>query len=220
MGKRKIILAVAGAALGVCICSSVYQMGQVKGPAVELADFTDIPYQEGLNRMSEDCIYDLDFDGRDDIFWFDQNYPPDRDGALPFVVGCKIGDLRVSLDSLDVKELHAFVLADLDRGDQCCDLIISMTQGADNAPKTLVVNIPRKGMGFPWDTGRISANGFRYLEANYWHLREMDSKNQQGCLLDGLYRGISEEGALLVGDLRLKPGRKHTLLELKTEETA
>ena len=80
MEKRKIILALAGAALGVCICSAIYQMDQVKGPAVELADFTDIPYQEGLNRMSEDCVYDLDFDGRDDIFWFDQNYPPDRDG--------------------------------------------------------------------------------------------------------------------------------------------
>lgn len=64
MGKRKIILALAGAALGVCICSAIYQMDQVKGPAVELADFTDIPYQEGLNRMSEDCVYDLDFDGR------------------------------------------------------------------------------------------------------------------------------------------------------------
>jgi len=48
----------------------------------------------------------------------------------------------------------------------------------------------------------------------------MDSKNQQDCLLDGLYQGINGEGALLVGDLRLKPGRKHTLLELKTEETA
>ena len=206
--------------MGVCICSAVYQLGQVKGPAVELADFTNIPYKEGLDKVSEECVFDLDFDGQDDIFWFDRNYPPDRNGAQPFVVGFEIGDLRVRLDSLDVKELHAFVLVDLDRGDQCCDLIISMTQGADNAPKTLVVNIPRKGMGFPWDTGRISANGFRYLEANYWHLREMDSKNQQDCLLDGLYRGISEEGALLVGDLRLKPGRKHTLLELKTEETA
>ena len=129
MEKRKIILALAGAALGVCICSAIYQMDQVKGPAVELADFTDIPYQEGLNRMSEDCVYDLDFDGRDDIFWFDQNYPPDRDGEIPSVVGCKIGDLRVRLDSLDVKELHAFVLADLDQSDQRCDLIISMTQG-------------------------------------------------------------------------------------------
>lgn len=220
MGKRKIILALAGVALGVCISSAVYQMGQVKGLAVELADFTDIPHQEGLNRMSEDCVYDLDFDGRDDIFWFDQNYPPDRDGALPFVVGCKIGDLRVRLDSLDVKELHAFVLADLDQSDQCCDLIISMTQGADNARKTLVVNIPRKGMDFPWDTNRPPANGFRYLKANYWHLREINSKNQQNCLLDGLYQGINGEGALLIGDLRLKPGRKHTLLELKTEETA
>ncbi|MDD7040996.1 MAG: hypothetical protein PUI40_03425 [Oscillospiraceae bacterium] len=206
--------------MGVCICSAIYQMDQVKGPAVELADFTDIPYQEGLNRMSEDCVYDLDFDGRDDIFWFDQNYPPDRDGEIPFVVGCKIGDLRVRLDSLDVKELHAFVLADLDQSDQCCDLIISMTQGADNARKTLVVNIPRKGMDFPWDTNRPPANGFRYLKANYWHLREINSKNQQNCLLDGLYQGINGEGALLIGDLRLKPGRKHTLLELKTEETA
>jgi len=206
--------------LGVCICSAIYQMDQVKGPAVELADFTDIPYQEGLNRMSEDCVYDLDFDGRDDIFWFDQNYPPDRDGEIPFVVGCKIGDLRVRLDSLDVKELHAFVLADLDQSDQRCDLIISMTQGADNARKTLVVNIPRKGMDFPWDTNRPPANGFRYLKANYWHLREINSKNQQNCLLDGLYQGINGEGALLIGDLRLKPGRKHTLLELKTEETA
>ncbi len=220
MEKRKIILALAGAALGVCICSAIYQMDQVKGPAVELADFTDIPYQEGLNRMSEDCVYDLDFDGRDDIFWFDQNYPPDRDGEIPFVVGCKIGDLRVRLDSLDVKELHAFVLADLDQSDQRCDLIISMTQGADNARKTLVVNIPRKGMDFPWDTNRPPANGFRYLKANYWHLREINSKNQQNCLLDGLYQGINGEGALLIGDLRLKPGRKHTLLELKTEETA
>ncbi len=206
--------------MGVCICSAIYQMDQVKGPAVELADFTDIPYQEGLNRMSEDCVYDLDFDGRDDIFWFDQNYPPDRDGEIPFVVGCKIGDLRVRLDSLDVKELHAFVLADLDQSDQRCDLIISMTQGADNARKTLVVNIPRKGMDFPWDTNRPPANGFRYLKANYWHLREINSKNQQNCLLDGLYQGINGEGALLIGDLRLKPGRKHTLLELKTEETA
>lgn len=42
--------------MGVCICSAIYQMDQVKGPAVELADFTDIPYQEGLNRMSEDCV--------------------------------------------------------------------------------------------------------------------------------------------------------------------
>ena len=206
--------------MGVCICSAIYQMDQVKGPAVELADFTDIPYQEGLNRMSEDCVYDLDFDGRDDIFWFDQNYPPDRDGEIPFAVGCKIGDLRVRLDSLDVKELHAFVLADLDQSDQRCDLIISMTQGADNARKTLVVNIPRKGMDFPWDTNRPPANGFRYLKANYWHLREINSKNQQNCLLDGLYQGINGEGALLIGDLRLKPGRKHTLLELKTEETA
>ena len=65
MEKRKIILALAGAALGVCICSAIDQMDQVKGPAVELADFTDIPYQEGLNRMSEDCVYDLDFDGLD-----------------------------------------------------------------------------------------------------------------------------------------------------------
>ena len=170
--------------------------------------------------MSEDCVYDLDFDGRDDIFWFDQNYPPDRDGEIPFVVGCKIGDLRVRLDSLDVKELHAFVLADLDQSDQRCDLIISMTQGADNARKTLVVNIPRKGMDFPWDTNRPPVNGFRYLKSNYWHLREINSKNQQNCLLDGLYQGINGEGALLIGDLRLKPGRKHTLLELKTEETA
>ena len=206
--------------MGVCICSAIYQMDQVKGPAVELADFTDIPYQEGLNRMSADCVYDLDFDGRDDIFWFDQNYPPDSDGEIPFVVGCKIGDLRVRLDSLDVKELHAFVLADLDQSDQRCDLIISMTQGADNARKTLVVNIPRKGMDFPWDTNRPPVNGFRYLKANYWHLREINSKNQQNCLLDGLYQGINGEGALLIGDLRLKPGRKHTLLELKTEETA
>ena len=206
--------------MGVCICSAIYQMDQVKGPAVELADFTDIPYQEGLNRMSEDCVYDLDFDGRDDIFWFDQNYPPDKDGEIPFVVGCKIGDLRVRLDSLDVKELHAFVLADLDQSDQRCDLIISMTQGADNARKTLVVNIPRKGMDFPWDTNRPPANGFRYLKANYWHLREINSKNQQNCLLDGLYQGINGEGALLIGDLRLKPGRNHNLLELKTEETA
>ena len=134
MEKRKIILALAVAALGVCICSAIYQMDQVKGPAVELADFTDIPYQEGLNRMSEDCVYDLDFDGRDDIFWFDQNYPPDRDGEIPSVVGCKIGDLRVRLDSLDVKELHAFVLADLDQSDQRCDLIISMTQGGPIMP--------------------------------------------------------------------------------------
>ena len=195
-------------------------MGQVKVPAEELVDFTDTPYHEGLNRMSEDCVYDLDFDGQEDTFWFDQNYPPKNNGAMPFVVGFKIGDLRVRLDSLDVKELHAFVLADLDQSDQRCDLIISMTQGADNAEKTLVVNIPCKGMDFPWDTNRPSETGFRYLEANYWHLREMDSKNQQDCLLDGLYRGISEEGALLVGDLRLKPGRKYTLLELKTEETA
>lgn len=206
--------------MGVCICSAVYQMGQVKGPAEELVDFTYIPYQEGLNRMSENCVYDLDFDGQDDIFWFDRNYPEDRNGALPFVVGFKIGDLRVRLDSLDVKELHAFVLVDLDRGDRCCDLIISMTQGADNAEKTLVVNIPCKGMDFPWDTNRPSETGFRYLKANYWHLGEINSKNQQDCLLDGLYQGINGEGALLIGDLRLKPGRKHTLLELKTEETA
>ena len=45
-------------------------------------------------------------------------------------------------------------------------------------------------------------------------------QNQQNCLLDGLYQGINGEGALLIGDLRLKPGRKHTLLELQTEETA
>ena len=220
MGKRKIILALAGVALGICIHSAIYQLGQVKGPAEELVDFTDIPYQEGLNKMSETCIFDLDFDGQDDTFWFDQNYPPDRDGALPFIVSFQIGDQWVRLDSLDVKELHAFVLVDLDINDQCCDLIISMTQGADNAPKTLVVNIPRKGMAFPWDFSRISPNASHSLKANYWHLREMDSKNQQDCLLDGLYQGISEEGTLLIGDLRLKPGRKHTLLELKTEETA
>ena len=35
-----------------------------------------------------------------------------------------------------------------------------------------------------------------------------------------LVPGDQGEGALLIGDLRLKPGRKHTLLELKTEETA
>lgn len=80
-----------------------------------------------------------------------------------------------------------------------------------------MVNIPRKGMDFPWDTNRPPANGFRYLKAN---LREINSKNQQNCLLDGLYQGINGEGALLIGDLRLKPGRKHTLLELKTEEAA
>lgn len=67
---------------------------------------------------------------------------------------------------------------------------------------------------------QATANGFRYLKANYWHLREINSKNPQNCLLDGLYQGINGEGALLIGDLRLKPGRKHTLLELKTEETA
>ena len=93
---------------------------------------------------------------------------------MPFVVGCKIGDLRVRLDSLDVKELHAFVLADLDQSDQRCDLIISMAQGAENARKTLVVNIPCKGMDFPWDANRPSANGFRYLKANYWHLGEIN----------------------------------------------
>ena len=129
MGKRKIILALAGVVLGICIHSAVYSMGQVKGPAEELVDFTDTPYHEGLNRMSEDCVYDLDFDGQEDTFWFDQNYPPKNNGEIPFVVGCKIGDLRVRLDSLDVKELHAFVLADLDQSDQRCDLIISMTQG-------------------------------------------------------------------------------------------
>ena len=47
-----------------------------------------------------------------------------------------------------------------------------------------------------------------------------ERNKQQNCLLDGLYQGINGEGALLIGDLRLKPGRKHTLLELKTEETA
>ena len=195
-------------------------MGQVKGPAVELADFTDIPYQEGLNRMSENCIYDLNFDGQDDVFWFDQNYPSERNGAQPFVVSFKIGDQRIRLDSLDVKELHSFALVDLNANDRCCDLIISMTQGADNVGKTLVVNISSEKKIFPWDLSRRSANSSRCLEVNYWHLGEADSKNQKSCLIDGLYQGISEEGGLLIGNFQLKPGRKYTLAQLKMGEAA
>ena len=219
MGKGKIIFALTGVVLGICIHSAIYQMGQVKGPAVELADFTNIPYKEGLDKVSEECVFDLDFDGQDDIFWFDRNYPPDRNGAQPFVVGFEIGGQLVRLDSLDVKELHSFVLVDLNTNDQCCDLIISMTQGADNAPKTLVVGIPRKGMTLPRNLSRMFSKGSPPFKADCWHLGEADSKNQQHCLIDGLYQGISEEGGLLIGDFRLKPGRKYTLAEWDAEET-
>ena len=206
--------------MGICIHSAVYQMGEVKGPAVELADFTDTPYKKGLDKVSEECVFDLNFDGQDDIFWFDQNYPPDKSGALPFVVGFEIGGQMARLDSIDVKELHSFVLADLNTNDQCCDLIISMTRGADQARKTLVVGIPRKETVFPLALSRLSSYGSPYLKANCWSLGESGSKTPRGCLIDGLYQGISEEGELLIGDFRLKPGRNYTLEELEAEETA
>ena len=63
-------------------------------------------------------------------------------------------------------------------------------------------------------------NRFSLLKGELLASERNKQQNQQNCLLDGLYQGINGEGALLIGDLRLKPGRKHTLLELKTEETA
>ena len=67
------------------------------GPAMILKDFSDTPFQEGLGKMSEDCVYDLNFDGSDDLLWFDLNYPLDRGGCQPMVVGIQVGGERIRM---------------------------------------------------------------------------------------------------------------------------
>ena len=67
------------------------------------------------------------------------------------------------------------------------------------------------------DIAEILLQKFRPLRVDYWHPVEVDSKDQQACLIDGLYQGVSEDGCLLIGDLRLRPQRDHVLVA-QTEE--
>lgn len=222
LDRKKVLLIILGTVVLIIGggYSYLHQMGAVKGPAVELATFTDIPYEEGLGKMSESCVHDLNFDGTEDSFWFDRNYPQTIEGEYPFVVNFLVGDERIRLDSFDVKELHSFVLVDLNTNDRCCDLIISMTQGADNTKKTSVVNIPHKGQVTSLNLKELVLPKSKRLQADYWHIGEItDSKDQELCLIDGLYNGISEDGYLLIGDSRLKPDRKYTLITESQQTT-
>ena len=220
MERKKIILAAFAAAVltVVCVYAHFHPLGEVKGQPVELADFTDTPYDENLGKMSEECVYDLNFDGTDDVFWFDQNYPRTVYGECPFIVCFKIGEQRIRLDGYDVKTLHSLILADLSSNDRCCDLIISMTQGTDGTQKTSVVNIPHDKMVASPNIKDLLLPKSQSFAASYWHLGETDGRDQQACLIDGLYQGVSEDGYLLIGEYRLRPQREYVLVA-QTEET-
>ena len=159
-----------------------------------LKDFSDTPFQEGLGKMSEDCVYDLNFDGSDDLLWFDLNYPLDRGGCQPMVVGIQVGGERIRLESYDVEKLYAFVLADLNLKDSRCDLIVSMRQASDGEEKTSVISISHHG------------------KADFWHTESAYAEGQTASLFDGRFRGISPDGVIQIGEASFIPARGRILI--------
>ncbi|MBP0981582.1 MAG: hypothetical protein J5968_05200 [Oscillospiraceae bacterium] len=217
--KKVILIALAAVILAIgCGYSHIYQLGAVKGPAVQLADFTDTPYDEDLGKISKECVFDLNFDGNNDSFWFDRNYPLTINGEYPLVLNFNIAGEQLRLDKYDVKEIHSLVLADLNKNDNCCDVILSITQGADNAQKTSIVNIPHSSMRATPTIKRLLAAKFQRVKADCWHLAGADGDDRKACMIDGIYQGISEDGCIMIGELKLRPERDY-ILAIQTNET-